>query len=587
MQPKQQPDEKLQPIGSDDDAPMPLTPGSTISPAATPAKADSAAKAASAPKEVTIQLSHVLKGIEPDPQPIPKPSPAADSQATPPSPVESEAGTPSPVPADQPAVEQPVPADPLGTLPAPPAEVPEESAPTATATADATSAALAEPAGPGQSVGQPATGEVQASAPEALEPEQAGPPLPPSHTPTGPLPQHPRPHKRSRRKLIGAIVLFFLVLAGAATYYYAVYMKADDNDGQYTFSNENEPVQKKAATANSWTGGADTLNWADDKNWSLGKPSNGQDIEIDVAKLPKISGSTPQQSLQNNIKDLNIGKLTFKGSADLVNASIDGQPFVVSKGVNVDVQQPSAAAAAPEIAINAPVTFSADQTVRSGGTAKLRFAPKAGLAMNITDKTISFVADDAAAIESRGTIKGTGSLVFADRDKPSGSYRFEGTSPELTGKVSVGRNNRVVLGKDPALKDAKDIAAKPAAFGTMSIEVKDGGSLQLVAIASTAVTLPNDISLSGSGLPAVGQEIGASSGALNACISKVQQGCSQGVTVNLTGKVVVVADAKLGASFSPGTPAKPVSPTVTYAIPNLTKDTKALVVVDGSLAVIK
>lgn len=584
MQPKQQPDEKLQPIGSDDDAPMPLTPGSTISPAATPGRADSAAKAASAPKEVTIQLSHVLKGIEPDPQPIPKPSPATDSQTVPPSPVEYEAGAPSPASADQPAIEQPVPADPLGTLPAPPAEGLEGSAPATTVTADATSAALAEPAGPSQSDGQPTVDEAQASTSGASEPEQAGPPMPPPQTPAGPLPQHARPRKRSRRKMVGAIVLVLLALAGVATYYYAVYMKADDNDGQYTFSNENEPVQKKAAAANSWTGGADTLNWADDKNWSLGKPSNGQDIEIDVAKLPKISGATPQQSLQNNIKDLNIGKLTFKGSSDLVNASIDGQPFVISKGVDVSVGQ---AAVVPEITITAPVTFSADQTVRSSGTAKLTFAPKTGSAMNISDKAISFVADDTAAIESRGAIKGTGSLVFADRDKTAGSYRFEGTSPELTGKVSVGRNNRVVLGKDPALKDVKDIAAKPAAFGTMSIEVKDGGAVQLVALANASMTLPNDISLSGSGLPAVGQEIGASSGALNACISKAQQGCSQAVTVNLAGKVTVIADAKLGASFSPTASAKPVSPTVTYVIPNLTKDTKTLLAVDGSLAVIK
>lgn len=390
--------------------------------------------------------------------------------------------------------------------------------------------------------------------------------------------------KKSHVKLWLAIAIVILVIVGVGAYAYML--------GSKSTSNASVPmVSVKPVLTNSWTGNANTYNWNDAANWSLGKPVNGQNLEINVANVKQPADHTTF-NFQNDVSNLSINKLLINGSVDSVGFNIKGNPLTITGGIEDTVTVTGKNAAIPSILIDSLITFTGTPIVKATGKNDLTFYnEKSGTVIDLGNSTLQFMASDDAMIDISGAIAGTGTVTIpTNAIGQKSSLDFRTSSPDFKGKVVIGSGDLVSIGNE-------DLTASTGiglvnGFGGSSIEIKDGGALNLTVDSSTgSYILPNDITMGGNGVPKATTGTGDRSGAINACISSSQEFCALGTTLNFTGKVTLTGNTQLGASIyggvgDPGT-TRPTGTTVTYTLPNLSKGNYTLTAVPGSMAVIK
>ena len=310
----------------------------------------------------------------------------------------------------------------------------------------------------------------------------------------------------------------------------------------------------------SWTGGGTTAKWSDAKNWSLGKPKNGQNIELNT---DKFTGASDGGQLNEDIVGLKIAHLEIKGTNNPVNGvglNLSGETLTISAGISDEIT----AAKSGVIFANA-ITFADNkQTVANGTSSSVSFE---GKGFDVGSSQVIFNSgaySELGGIEVDAPISGTGTLTFSAGSTSLGTgYNGVYVSPNFTGNVNVQQGAMVTMAGDKGM-------------GTANIVVQDGATLNLTSVGSNTLTLANTISLEGSGVSSAVQHgtatpAGASLGALSACLTEGQEGCQSSAKIMLTGDSTLAGNTQLGG-------------TGTYTFSKLDKGSYTITPVSGSSA---
>lgn len=342
----------------------------------------------------------------------------------------------------------------------------------------------------------------------------------------------------------GFIILVMLALIGLAGWY--VWHRNKSSNANITPSNSSNAI---VSSANQWTGGGGNYNWSDAKNWSKGTPKDGQDIEIDMAKVKQPSDGS-QLAFKNDL-NITIGKLTFKGSIPSGIFDIRGNPLKIAGGIVDSVAQTDPNSAIVQAGIDTDVIFTKDQTVSiSSKNGDFSFGHAGDKTVDIGDHHITFVTTNKATIGINSPIKGTGKLTFP---ASSTSTTFRYPSPQFSGDTEIAGG---IVDMD-----------KPLALGTGRITVSDGAALGVSSAGTTSFTINNPLTLSGNGFKWTDHSnSGLTSGAVYSCLTQAEEGCGGGTNVTITGQIILLSNTQLGTSpADPSAPA-PTSTTTTYHI---------------------
>lgn len=341
----------------------------------------------------------------------------------------------------------------------------------------------------------------------------------------------------------------------------------------------------ETAVTNVWTGGAHTYNWNEAANWSLGVPTNGQNVEIDVSKVTQPSDRYGKTAFafQNDIPNLIINRLLIDGEVDGIIASITGNPFTITRGISDSIIQTNENGAAPQITLNNLVQFAGNATVNTSWRNVLTFG-KNDTAINLADKTIQFAASDISQISISGAIVGTGTIqVAANAVGQGANVMFRTSSPDFVGKVIIGSGDIVHVGNQMSAGGSGPVDA----FGHSSIDIMNGGALSVFATGTTTFALDNNITMNGNGVAVQTSNTGGYTGALSACIAQAEEGCDSGVHVTLTGTITLTGNTELGASYGGELGGTPPGTTVTYTVANPITGTFSLAAVPNSQVAIQ
>lgn len=391
--------------------------------------------------------------------------------------------------------------------------------------------------------------------------------------------QLPQP-KKSHKKAVILVLVMLLALGSVGAALYASSQQKNPTTPAATTTDGTE----KVTGTNEWTGKANTYKWSDAKNWSKGKPQNGQSLHIDVAQVeqPATANGSHLVTFDNDIKNLSINKLTIDGKIDAFSAIVEGNSFTVTGGIEdaITLTTTDTAATAPQVGFYSKVVFAGDATLKTTGKNMLSFVNDTYVAVAIK-KTLKLEASGTSQIDVSGAIEGTGKIEAEDNSIAQGAFvAFRYASPDFKGKVVIGTGDLVHVGN-------YNTTGSVNAFGSGSIEIAEGGTIFLFGTHVTNFIVDNNITMAGFGTIPARANAGERSGAINACLTSAEQGCDGNVTVTLGGKVTLTGDTQLGASFGGEDAALPTGTTVTYIFSNDIQGGYQLAAIPASFAVIQ
>jgi hypothetical protein len=387
-----------------------------------------------------------------------------------------------------------------------------------------------------------------------------------------------QPEKKKMMKIVGIVVIVVIVAIIAIAV--AVSMGSKKKTVTTTATTASTASTVKI---NTWTGKADTYDWDTAANWSLGIPVNGESLVFNVSTINQPSGSAIV-GFTDNIPNLTVNKFMIEGQGK--GFEVKGDPITITNGISDDITLASKATTAPGVSIDNAVTFTGNQAIQAGASNDLSFngASTASTITTIGTSTVQFVAAKSSDIEIFTPIVGSGILAVPASTTTTGNVDFNTASPNFTGNVMINKGATMGLGnQNPGGSGTNDMDA----FGNSTITIASGAYLELNEVGSTAFTVSNPITVSGTGGASASQVNGAYTGAVTTCITKAQQGCSDGATVTFTGKVTLAGDAQFGAFYGSAAPQAAPSTTVTYVLKDLVTNSHTLTAVAKSKAVIQ
>lgn len=386
--------------------------------------------------------------------------------------------------------------------------------------------------------------------------------------------------KSNKRLFIMLIILVLLVLLGVGGY---LYLKKNNTKSSNVTTTTSTSM---ANMMNTWTGKGTSNKFSDAANWSMGVPVNGQMLEINVANISNptnnsSSGSStssvvsnPTPTIDNDLSNLNVMELKIDGAAKVSSLSLTGNNLELSGDISVN---PTSASGGLNVGLNLPVTLNKNSSISVGGTNILTISGSSSSVFTIGAYDLNVAVSNTSNLNFDMPISGTGNLVFAANSvNLSASALFDSVSSSFDGKVEVGNNDLVALGNSGATN----------AFGTSSITVDNGGSLELQST-TASYALSNPLFLNGSGVNnSSANALGSTTGALTGCISAGAGKCTAGLAVSLSGMVTLSANSQVGALFLPQAGAKITGNSVSYHFTNLMKNNFTVSTVANSQAVI-
>lgn len=330
----------------------------------------------------------------------------------------------------------------------------------------------------------------------------------------------------------------------------------------------------KNISTNLWIG-KDNNNWNDAYNWSLGVPTNNQNIEINTQSF---------EVLKDNIQNLTINKLIIGGNG----VNITGDTLSITDGISVtcNCAETNANNTVAQVYISNLINFTANQTIQTSGKNLLTTL----YGMNIGNNTLQFITSGASKITMFGSIIGTGEIDMPANAANEGNIEFDIPSPKFNGKVIIGSGNNVQVGNEYPQTGEGNFSVD--AFGDSNIEIMSGGVMTVSSAGEGAepFIVKNNISMSGNGMSKTGNT-GSYTGAIQTCITRGEEGCDSNVQVNLTGKVTLLANTELGAAYGLGygeqANSAPSDTTVTYLFSQPVIGKYSLTAVPNSNVVIK
>jgi hypothetical protein len=335
---------------------------------------------------------------------------------------------------------------------------------------------------------------------------------------------------------------------------------------------------------NSWTGKGNNDQWSNPRNWSLGRPLNGQTLSFNLSKVnfkhytfiktTGVSGNGYGVALYDNIKNLSVKKLIFTATnanynqQALVNpGSVGGDALTVTGQIVNDTNHNYYVSFSNQLNFNKNVLINSvqngsgiyfDGTIDVGSSATVHLQ---------TAKNFSY-----SDIQFTGPLTGNGAIFV----NPGADVYFPGSSPKLSSSTTISYGAVVHLGETTTSAKGFVAPASVDGLGSSTINILNGGNLELDAMgegdygggASTQFTVPNNITMTGSGttytlrstidaLGSQGNSTGSITGAINSCIALGQEGCvgylsGQGLnTVTFTGQVTLFGNTQIGVITQP------------------------------------
>jgi hypothetical protein len=373
-------------------------------------------------------------------------------------------------------------------------------------------------------------------------------------------------------------VLLLVVLLAVGGY---IYLKS--NKKKTTTSSST--TTSIANMVNTWTGKGTSDKFSDGANWSMGVPTNGQKLEINLSNVVApsttsatgssttavVASSTP--TILNDIASLSVKELKIDGSAKVTSLSITGKTLGLSGDLSINPTSTSGI----KVGLNLPITLGADSTFSVGGANDVTVSGDTTSIFALGSYKLNLSVSNTANLNFLMPLSGTGSLIFAANSVSlAANAYFQAVSPSFNGKVEIGNNDVVVLGNSGAT----------GAFGSAAITVNNGGSLELQSTTPT-YALSNPLFLSGNGVNnSSANALGATTGALTGCITAGLGKCNPGLVVTLSGLVTLNANTQVGAVFLPSAGAKITGNSVSYHFANLVKNNFTVTTVANSQALI-
>jgi len=336
------------------------------------------------------------------------------------------------------------------------------------------------------------------------------------------------------------IIIFVLALIGATGWF--VYKE------HHKSTTTNTSKVSGEISTNIWTGKGNNYNWNDTANWSLGVPTNGQILEIDVTNVTQPTNQYGPTSFafQDNLLGLVINKLLIYGEVDSINFSVTGDPLSITNGIVDSITQtPGTGDAIPRVEFDNTLNLNGSQTIQTTADNMLTLLNSSNRTdINIGNATLAFDTSGSSQIDINGPISGTGEILFPNSSiTPNSGVLFENTSPNFNGTVSVGNGDIISVN----YADTSN-SSSLTAFGNSNIDVMNGGAISVVSTNTNSFTISNNISMGGNGVQAQTPNSGYT-GAIGVCLSTSDDGCDGGVKVNLTGKLTLSGNTELGAFY--------------------------------------
>jgi hypothetical protein len=461
---------------------------------------------------------------------------------------------------------------------APDSSSPAETAPTATPSPETTETPAAE--APASAASDSTDTSAAPSAPDNT-PAVDAPSLPdddspaPSSTPAAPS----APSGSGKSKKVVIIVAIVVVLAIIAII--AALMMNKSTKTPTSSTHNTTTTTKTAVKVNTWTGKGSDDNWNTAANWSLGAPTNGEDLVISDSAIKAGSTTT---TLNDNVPSLSIAKLTISGSGSGFNVS--GSPLTVTGGIAQSITPTKGSSSQSAVQLENSVTFTGNQVVSTTANNQLTFSSTSGSTATTTigSSTVQFIAAKSSDIEVSTPVVGTGEIDIPASSVTTGNVDFNLTSSNFTGNVMV--NSGATVGMSNQNATGSGVSSTDA-FGTATITVASGGYLEVNEVGSSSITIPNNITIGGNGATSPSQDNGPDTGAISACITSAQEGCNTGATVTLTGKLSLVANTEFGAFYGLDSAQVPPSTTATYVVKDLVANGHTLTTVPNSKAVVQ
>ncbi|HEY4963081.1 MAG TPA: hypothetical protein VIH90_00090 [Candidatus Saccharimonadales bacterium] len=294
------------------------------------------------------------------------------------------------------------------------------------------------------------------------------------------------------------------------------------------FSHAQTPPPSYTCT---WTGSAGGHNdFSVAANWS--GCNNAAPLAGDYDNLVFDNTSWTQQfTALNDIPALNVNSITLQGTGAIGLNILSGPFNIGAGGLSVTATAPRVGLFISLTNVRLVVTLSASQTWQTtdSGSINISNPLQVGNYNLTTNGNVSL---------GSGDLEGTGTLIV-DHTSPydtSGVASLEGNQSNFSGPIIV-KSGQLNAGFYNATDNP---------FGSGNITVDNGGEINIIDDTGTGVssyTLPNNLSLSGSGISSYPQA------AIEACISRCTPTHSSPATLILSGTVSLAGNTTV-ANFS-------------------------------------
>lgn len=308
-----------------------------------------------------------------------------------------------------------------------------------------------------------------------------------------------------------------------------------------------------AIKTNNWVGKGNNNNWNNAKNWSLGTPVNGQNLDIDLGLIKSSGGIVPSVKTNDNIKNLVVNELIFSdpkvynGQKDTV--IITGDTITITKAVEDTINN---SIGGPDIENN--FILKGSVAIDATSANPINFDNNTVTLANNAKVLLTTVEGNLGSSLNFSTLSGNGSIVVS----PGADIGFSDSSPNLSGSVTI--NNGAVVNLSNYtynIGGPDNTATTPDGLGSSYITIKSGGNVEILVLGDghSDITIANNMSIGGNGSMYPGRNAsGYMTGAVNACIANGQVGCigylqGQGSpsVVTFTGSVTLLGNTQLGA----------------------------------------
>ncbi len=332
---------------------------------------------------------------------------------------------------------------------------------------------------------------------------------------------------------------------------------------------------------NSWTGKGNDDLWSNTKNWSLGRPINGQTLVFNIKDInAKHSTVVPQPYntnytvyLWDNIRNLSVKNIVFNSPVAANAATSNASPYIGGDNLHVSGQIINNIRNNSIAIIYNDITFGKNVSIKiqSKNTLLLSFQGKTYLSQGSTVHLQTNQAAPSSEIIFQ-SLSGK-SNIYLD---PNSNANFPTSSPNLSGNTTIASGAVLHLGEAATSSSSTTAPSSIDGLGNSTITILNSGNLELDATGwgdyggagTNQFVVPNNIVMDGNGTtytarssafsyPAshdynVYNATGTITGAINSCIAPGQMGCmgylqgQQLNTITFTGQVKLTGNTQIG-----------------------------------------